>query len=500
VFDSLNWVENMRVAMDAVLESGKLLEGTVCYTGNLLDPKRSKYNLDYYVKMARELKDAGCHIIGLKDMAGLCRPTAVKMLVEAIKQETDLPIHFHTHDTSGIAAASVLAAVEAGADAVDAAMDSFSGLTSQPNLGSIVEALKDTERDSGINPAIVRQFSNYWEFVRKDYRGFESDLRFGASEVYLHEMPGGQFTNLKEQARSLGLEERWHEVAEAYAEVNQMFGDIVKVTPSSKVVGDMALSMVSAGLTREEIEDPNRDVAFPDSVISLFHGDLGQPPGGFPKALQDKVLKGQKPITVRPGASAPPADLSKIKREAEQKVERHISDEELQSYLMYPKVFTDYAQHRRRYGPVEVLPTPVFFYGMEAGQEIHVELETGKALNIRCVAIGEVDAEGKVKVFFELNGQPRSVRVEDKTVAASVESHPKAEDGNPDHVPAPMPGVVASLAVQQGQTVTQGDLLLTIEAMKMETAIHADRDGTIKNITAKPGTQVDAKDLLIEFG
>ena len=500
VFDSLNWVENMRVAMDAVLESGKLLEGTVCYTGNLLDPKRSKYDLDYYVKMARELKDAGCHIIGLKDMAGLCKPTAVKMLVEAIKSETNLPVHFHTHDTSGIAAASVLAAVEAGVDAVDAAMDSFSGLTSQPNLGSIVEALRDTDRDSGIDPAVIRQFSNYWEFVRKDYRGFESDLRFGASEVYLHEMPGGQFTNLKEQARSLGLEERWHEVAETYAEVNQMFGDIVKVTPSSKVVGDMALSMVSAGLTREEVEDPNRDVAFPDSVVSLFHGDLGQPPGGFPQALQDKVLKGGKPITVRPGASVPPADLDAVKAEAEQKVERHITDEELQSYLMYPKVYVDYALHRRQYGPVEVLPTPVFFYGMEPGQEIHVELETGKVLNIRCVAIGEPDDEGHVKVFFELNGQPRSVRIEDKTASASVESHPKAEDGNDDHVPAPMPGVVASVAVQEGQKVTAGDLLLTIEAMKMETALHADRDGIVKRLTVHPGTQVEAKDLLVEFG
>jgi len=499
VFDSLNWVENMRVSMDAVLESGKLLEGAICYTGNLLDPTRPKYDLDYYVKMARELKDAGCHIIGIKDMAGLCKPTAIKLLVEAVKAETDLPIHFHTHDTSGIAAASILAAVEAGVDAIDAAMDSFSGLTSQPNLGSIVEALRDTDRDTGIDPAVVRQFSNYWEFVRKDYRGFESDLRFGASEVYLHEMPGGQFTNLKEQARTMGLEERWHDVAEAYAEVNQMFGDIVKVTPSSKVVGDMALSMVSAGLSRAEVEDPEREVAFPDSVVSLFHGDLGQPPGGFPTALQDKVLKGGKPITVRPGASVPSADLAEMKAEAEQKVERHITDEELQSYLMYPKVYVDYANHRRSYGPVEALPTPVFFYGMKQGQEISVELEKGKTLNIRCVAIGDVDDEGKVKVFFELNGQPRSVRIEDKSIAATVVSHPKAEDGNPNHVPAPMPGVVASVAVHEGQKVSTGDLLLTIEAMKMETAIHADQDGEIKRLIAQFGAQVEAKDLLIEL-
>jgi len=346
---------------------------------------------------------------------------------------------------------------------------------------------------------VVRQFSNYWELVSKDYRGFESDLRFGASEGDLHEMPGGQFTKWKEQARAMGLEERWHDVAEAYAEVNQMFGDIVKVTPSSKVVGDMALSMVSAGLSRAEVEDPKREVAFPDSVVSLFHGDLGQPPGGFPKALQDKVLKGGKPITVRPGASAPPADLDQVKAEAEQKVERQITDEELQSYLMYPKVYVDYANHRRSYGPVEVLPTPVFFYGMKQGQEISVELEMGKTLNILCVAIGDVDDEGKVKVFFELNGQPRSVRVEDKSIAATVVSHPKAEEGNPNHIPAPMPGVVASVAVHEGQKVTAGDLLLTIEAMKMETAIHADQDGVIKRLVVQFGAQVEAKDLLIEL-
>ncbi len=500
VFDSLNWVENMRVSMDAVLETGKLLEGAICYTGNLLDPKRPKYDLDYYIRMARELKAAGCHIIGIKDMAGLCKPPAIRLLVEAVKAETDLPVHFHTHDTSGIAAASVLAAVEAGADAVDAAMDSFSGLTSQPNLGSIVEALRDTERDSGIDPTVIRQFSNYWEFVRKDYRGFESDLRFGASEVYLHEMPGGQFTNLKEQARSLGLEERWHEVAETYADVNQMFGDIVKVTPSSKVVGDMALAMVSAGLTREQVEDPEREVAFPESVVSLFHGDLGQPPGGFPKALQKKVLKGGSPIKVRPGKSVPPADLKAVKTEAKKKVERAITDEELQSYLMYPKVFVDYADHHRRFGPVETLPTPVFFYGMEPGQEISVHIEAGKTLNILFTAVGEVDEEGLVKVFFELNGQPRSVRIEDTTVVATVEKHPQAEEGNPDHVPAPMPGVVASVAVTEGQKIASGDLLLTIEAMKMETAIHADRDGTISQITVQAGTKVDAKDLLISYG
>ena len=499
VFDSLNWVENMRVAMDAVLESGRLLEAAVCYTGDILDPARNTYDLAYYVRLARDLAAAGSHVIGLKDMAGLVKPEAARRLVKALKEETGLPVHFHTHDTSGIAAASVLAAVEAGVDAIDLAMDSWSGLTSQPNLGSVVAALSHGPRDTGLDPATIRAFSDYWEAVRRDYGAFESDLRFGASEVYLHEMPGGQFTNLKEQARALGLDDRWHDVAHAYAEINMMFGDIVKVTPTSKVVGDMALAMVSAGWTREQIEDPDHDIAFPDSVVSLFRGDIGQPPNGFPAALQKKILKGAAPLTTRPGATMKPADLEAERAEAEHKAGRHISDEEFASYLMYPKVFADYAARRRDHGPVQVLPTPIFFYGMTPGQEIAVDLEPGKTLVIRCQAIGETDEEGNIRVFFELNGQPRIVRVADRAVADTVVRRRKAEDGNPGHVPAPMPGMVASVAVAKGQQVKRGDLLMTIEAMKMETAIHAQRDGTIAEVAAPAGTQVDAKDLLIAF-
>ena len=500
VFDSLNWVENMRVAMDAVLESGALLEAVICYTGDIHDPDRSKYDLAYYVNMAKELQQGGTHILGIKDMAGLLKPAAARELVKALKDETGLPIHFHTHDTSGIAAASVLAAVEAGADAVDLAMDSFSGLTSQPNLGSVVQALRGSPRDSGLNPAMIRQFSDYWEAVRAHYRAFESDLRFGASEVYLHEMPGGQFTNLKEQARSLGLSDRWHEVAHAYADVNQMFGDIVKVTPSSKVVGDMALAMVSAGLSREEVEDPNREVAFPESVISFFRGDLGQSPGGFPQDLQRKVLKGEEPLTVRPGSVLPPLDLDTARTEAEGAAARQITDEEFNSYLMYPKVFTDYAAHRHEFGPVGALPTPIFFYGMTPGQEIAVDIEKGKTIIVRCLAIGDPDDDGMVKVFFELNGQPRIARIRHKAAAASQAENPKAEDGNPNHVGAPMPGLISTVAVQEGQQVKTGDLLLTIEAMKMETPVHAENDGVVARVVTGAGTQVDVKDLLVEFG
>jgi pyruvate carboxylase len=500
VFDSLNWVENMRVAIDAVRDSGKLCEAVVCYTGDIFDPDRTRYDLDYYVKMARDLKAAGTNILGIKDMAGLLKPAQARVLVKALKEETGLPIHFHTHDTSGIAAASVISAAEAGVDAADAAMDSFSGLTSQPNLGSIVEALRHGDRETGLDPATIRQFSDYWEAVRREYRGFESDLRFGASEVYLHEMPGGQFTNLKEQARSLGLEERWHEVAKTYADVNQMFGDIVKVTPSSKVVGDMALAMVSAGLTRDDIEDPDKPFSFPDSVVSFFHGDLGQPPNGFPAALQKKVLGETKPLTDRPGASLAAADLVAKRKEADADAGRDVTDEEFQSWLMYPKVFKDFADFQSEFGPVDKLPTMNFFYGMKPRDEITVEIEDGKALVIRCLAVGDPDDEGIVRIFFELNGQPRRVKVQNRSVDSSIERHPKADPGNTKHVAAPMPGLVATVAVEAGQPVKAGDLLLTIEAMKMETAIRAEADGEVARVVAGAGTQVDAKDLLVEMG
>ncbi len=500
VFDSLNWVENMRVAMDAVVEAEKVCEGTICYTGNMLDPDRSKYDLKYYVGMAKDLEKAGAHVLGLKDMAGLLKAPAATRLITALKEEVGLPIHFHTHDTSGAAISTVLAASAAGVDAIDAAMDSFSGNTSQPTLGSIVEALRDTDRDTGLDITAIREISNYFETVRGHYAAFESGLQAPASEVYLHEMPGGQFTNLKAQARGLGLEERWHEVAKTYAEVNMMFGDIVKVTPSSKVVGDMALMMVSQGLTRAQVEDPKFEVSFPDSVIDMMRGNLGQPPGGWPAALQKKILKGDKPLTERPGKAMKPVDMEAARAEASAQIGGlEIDDEDLQGYLMYPKVFTDYAKRHQSYGPVRVLPTHTFFYGMEQGDEISAEIDPGKTLEIRLQAVGETNPEGEVRVFFELNGQPRTIRVPNRKVAATTAKRPKAEIGNPAHVGAPMPGVVATVAAQAGKKVKQGDLLLTIEAMKMETGIHAERDGKIVAVHVTPGAQIDAKDLLIEL-
>lgn len=500
VFDSLNWVENMRVSMDAVLEEDKLCEAAICYTGDILNPERAKYDLKYYVDLAKQVEKAGAHIIAVKDMAGLLKPAAARVLFKTLREETDLPIHFHTHDTSGISAATVLAAVDAGVDAVDAAMDAFSGNTSQPCLGSIVEALHGSERDPGLDTESIRRISFYWEAVRNQYAAFESDLKGPASEVYLHEMPGGQFTNLKEQARSLGLETRWHEVAQAYADVNRMFGDIVKVTPSSKVVGDMALMMVSQDLTVADVENPDKDIAFPDSVVSMMRGDLGQPPSGWPESLQKKVLKDEKPFTDRPGSLLPAADLAAERNSIEETLGREITDQEFASYLMYPKVFTDYAAAQENYGPTSVLPTPVYFYGLKPEEEVFVDLERGKTLVIVNQAMSETDEKGMVTVFFELNGQPRRVKVPNRAKGASGGVKRKAELGNDRQVGAPMPGVVSTVAVSQGQTVKAGDVLLSIEAMKMETALRAERDGSIAEVLVRPGEQIDAKDLLIVFG
>ena len=497
VFDSLNWVENMRVAMDAVLETGKLCEAAICYTGDITDPGRGKYGLKYFVDLAKELEAAGAHILGIKDMAGLCKPAAARMLVKALKDEVGIPLHFHTHDTSGISAASVLAAAEAGVDAVDAAMDSMSGLTSQPNLGSIAEALRGQPRDPGLDRQALRRIDTYWEGARRYYHAFESDMRAGSASVFEHGMPGGQYTNLRQQARALGLERHWPEVARAYAQVNDMFGDIIKVTPTSKVVGDMALFMVTNDLTPEAVLDPKRDIAFPESVIAFFRGEVGQPPGGFPEALQRKVLKGETPITARPGSILPATDLKAARNEAEHKVRRHIDDRELASYLMYPQVFVDYAKHRREFGNVTVLPTPAFFYGLEAGQEIAVDIERGKTLIIRWLATGEPDEDGQRTVFFELNGQPRTVKVADRSLAASGRVHRKADESDPGQIGAPMPGLIVSVSAAVGQAVGRGERLFTIEAMKMETAVYAEVPGEVAEVAASAGARVEAHDLVL---
>ncbi len=500
VFDPLNWVESMRIACDAVLETDRILEAAICYTGDIHDPDRAKYSLNYYVGLAKELEAAGSHILCIKDMGGLVKPAAARALVKALKDEITIPIHFHTHDTSGIAAASILAAADAGVDAADAAMDAFSGLTSQPCMGSLVEALRHQPRDTGLPMETVREISNYWEGVRAMYAGFEADMRHPTSEVYLHEMPGGQVTNLRAQARSMGLENRWPEIAKTYADVNTAFGDVIKVTPIAKTVGDLALTMVAGGITVEDLESPDTEVAFPDSVVTFFKGEVGQPAGGFPEALQKKVLKGAEALTLRPGSVLAPVDFDAARADAEGQMPGvTVDDEDLCSFLMYRNVYLDYMGRRREYGPVRTIPTPTFFYGMEPGDEITIDLEPGKTLIVRLQATSEPNAEGEVKLFFELNGQPRVIRVLDRTATLGIARTEKAEAGNADHVPAPMPGSVVSVAVKTGQSVKPGDLLVTLEAMKMETAIHAERAGEIARIVAPAGTQVDAKDLLVEF-
>ena len=499
VFDSLNWVENMRVAMDAVIENGAICEAAICYTGDLFDQSRPKYSLKYYVDMAKQLEKAGAHVIGIKDMAGVCRPLAARALVKALRDEVGLPVHFHTHDTSGGSVASVLAAIEAGVDAVDAAMDSMSGLTSQPSMGAILAALESSERAPGITHGDIQPFARYWEGVRHYYAPFEAEIRAGTSDVYRHEMPGGQYTNLREQARSMGLDARWSEVAQAYADVNQLFGDIVKVTPSSKVVGDMALFMVANGLTPADVANPDKEVSFPDSVVSMFRGEMGYPADGFPPALQKKILKDKAPIEGRVGAHLPDVDLEAARAAAEKVAGRQVDDNDLASYLMYPKVFTEFTAHQSHYGNVSALPTPVFFYGLSEKEEVAIDIDRGKTLVIQLTGRADSDDEGIAHLFFELNGQPRPMHIP-KAGLAAKKAHPKAEEGNPNHVAAPMPGAVATVSVTPGQKVVRGGPLLSIEAMKMETAITAERDATVLRVLVAPGDRVEPKDLLIELG
>jgi len=449
--------------------------------------------------MAKELEKMGAHMLAIKDMAGLCKPYAASKLVKALRQEIGLPVHFHTHDTSGINAASILKAADAGVDVADAAIASMSGTTSQPNLNSIVAALAHTPRSTGLDMGALHTCEDYWEAVRTWYLPFDSGPRSGSAEVYLHEMPGGQFTNLREQAEAMGLGSRWRDVARAYAEVNMAFGDIVKVTPSSKVVGDLALFLVSHGMTVAEFErlSPDHSLTIPNSVVEMFDGALGEPAGGWPRKIQSVILRGARPKRGRPGARLDPVDLEETAVALEKKLGRKPSRTELMSYLMYPDVFLKYAKARAAYGELEVLPTPQFFYGMKRGEEITVEIEPGKLLIIKFLAIGEPHLEGYRTVFFELNGQPREVNIRDKSLPASVQVRPKADPTNPGHVGAPIPGSVTSIAVELNQHVKKGDRLLTMEAMKMQTTVYAPITGKVTRKLVHLGQQVEAKDLLL---
>jgi pyruvate carboxylase len=510
VFDSLNYLPNLRVAMEAVQETHGVCEAAVCYTGDILDDRRDKFSLQYYVRLARELEKMGAHVLAIKDMAGLCRPYAAHKLVKALKEAVDLPIHFHTHDTSGIAAASVLRAADAGVDVVDLALAAMSGSTSQPNLNSVVAALQHTPRDTGLDLDALNQFSDYWEVARDYYKPFDTAPRSGSAEVYLHEMPGGQYTNLKEQAASMGVGHRWPEIARTYAEVNQLLGDIVKVTPSSKVVGDLALFLFSRGIKPADVVnlEPG-SLPFPESVIDMMQGGLGWPEGGWPERVSLVVLGEKRHREARarhaaarrkPGHSAAaPLDLDRTRAELAEKLRRPITDDDLYSHLMYPQVFADFAKHLATYSDVSVLPTPAFFYGLRPGEEISVNIEEGKVLIIRLISVGQPDKDGRRAISYELNGIARETLILDKSVAPKSKARPKADLADPTQVGAPIPGLVAQLSVSVGSKVAKGDKLLMMEAMKMQNSVYAPCDGVVAELHVALGDTVESKDLLLRI-
>ncbi|HTK76892.1 MAG TPA: pyruvate carboxylase, partial [Gemmataceae bacterium] len=500
IFDALNYLPNLKLAIDAVRSTGMIAQAAICYTGDILNPNRSKYDLKYYVGLAKELEKLGANILAIKDMAGLVKPYAAKKLIKALKEEIGLPIHFHTHDCAGGQIASYLMAAHEGVDVVDCAFAPLSGLTSQPSLNSLVEAMRFTSRDTGLAFEPLQATADYWSEVRTYYRGFESVGQTASADIYRHEMPGGQYTNLFQQAQALGLESRWHDVVRMYGAVNQMFGDIIKVTPSSKVVGDMALFMIANNLSPAEVLEGPRELAFPESVVEFFEGRLGQPPGGFPKKLQQRILRGRKPIRGRPGANLPPADFEATRDELQRRFKHAITDQEVVSHLLYPRVFPDYMEHARKYSDTSVLPTPVFFHGLAPGEEVAIEIETGKTLMVKFLTVGDPHEDGQRLVFFELNGQPREVLVEDRALAgAGTKRRPKADAGDPLQVAAPMPGLVVNVTVTAGEQVARGQKLLALEAMKMETTLYAEHGGRIAEVLIKPGTQVEAGDLLLRY-
>ena len=499
VFDALNWTANMRVAMEAVLKADALCEASICYTGDILDEGRTKYDLKYYVKLAKELEGMGAHILAIKDMAGLCKPYAAAKLVRALKDEVGIPIHFHTHDTAGVQAAAILKGAEEGLDIADAAMAPMSGTTSQPNINTVAEALRFTPRDPGLTRQDLDDIADYWRAARDFYTPFEGQALPATADLYNHEMPGGQYTNLFQQARALGLADRWDEVCRVYADVNELFGDIVKVTPTSKAVGDMALFMVANELTPEDVLDPSRELAFPASVVDLIGGGMGQPPGGFPEEVKKRVLRGEPGLSGRPGETLEPVDFKEAAETVEKMLGREPARRDVISYLLYPKVYRDFTDHQSKYSDTSVLPTPVFFYGQEVGEEIAVDIERGKTLIVNFLTVGEPHSDGKRTVFFELNGQPRDVNVVDRTLEPETLAAVQADPDDPKQIGASMPGMVVDVAVQEGRTVVQGDKLLSLEAMKMETTLYAEKDGKVAEVLVYRGSQVAPGDLMIRL-
>lgn len=499
IFDSLNWTAQMEPSIQAVLDTGKIAEAAICYTGDINDPLRSKYDIHYYKQMAKDLESLGAHIIAIKDMAGLLKPQAAYRLISELKDTVDVPIHLHTHDTSGNAIMTYEKAIQAGVDIVDVAISAMSAHTSQPSMSSLYYALLGDKRAPQMDIQKAQALNHYWEDVRPYYQSFENGMNAPQTEVYLHEMPGGQYSNLQQQAKAVGLSDKWDEVKQMYRKVNMMFGDIVKVTPSSKVVGDMSLFMVQNQLTEEDLYEKGDTLSFPDSVVSFFEGQLGQPVGGFPEKLQKIILKGRPAITVRPGQLAPAVDFEKVRKELAEKVGFTPKDEQVLSYLMYPQVFLDYCKAYDQFGEVKLLDTPTFFYGMRLGEKINVEIEKGKVLIIRLDEIGEADEEGNRILFFNLNGQRREIVVNDKSIQSTIVHRKKAEPTDKNQYGATMSGSVLQVLVKKGDHVKKGDVLMITEAMKMETAIEARFDGVVDHLYVHPGETIQSGDLLIEL-
>lgn len=499
IFDCLNYVENLKLGIDAVGETGGVIEASICYTGDVTDPKRSKYNMDYYLELARQLVDLNIHVLNIKDMAGLLKPNAARKLVSELRQAFPyLPIHIHTHDTAGTGVASMLACAESGADVVDVALPAMAGLTSQPSMGPVVADLAGTELDTGVDLTRVEILNEYWEQTRGLYAPFESGLKSGSADIYVHEMPGGQYTNLQFQAASLGLTGRWRAIKKAYAAANQLLGDLVKVTPSSKVVGDMAQFMVQNDLGPEDVLKQAETLSFPRSVIEFFQGYLGEPYQGFPAELQAKVVKGLPLVDGRPGAAMPDFDFKTLEAELKDKwADSRLRDVDVMSAAIYPQVFDEYMTFRKQYSDVSVLPTRNFLSEMEVGEEIHFDIDRGKTLVVKLTAVAdEADEDGRREVFFELNGQPRSIRVKDKSLAVDEVIREQADAQDPGQIGAPMPGAVVEVKAEAGEILEVGSPLVVLSAMKMETTVASPVAGKLKRLAVKSGENVSAGDLL----
>lgn len=500
IFDSLNWVDQMKVANEAVQNAGKISEGAICYTGDILNPERSNvFTLEYYVKLAKELEREGFHILAIKDMAGLLKPKAAYELIEELKSAINLPIHLHTHDTSGNGLLIYKEAIDAGVDIIDTAVASMSGLTSQPSANSLYYGLNGFNRNLRADIEGLEELSHYWSTVRPYYSDFESDIKSPNTEIYHHEMPGGQYSNLGQQAKSLGLGERFHEVKDMYRRVNFLFGDIVKVTPSSKVVGDMALYMVQNDLDEQSVIKEGHKLDFPESVVSYFKGDIGQPVNGFNKELQDVILKGQQPLTERPGEYLDPVNFDEIRQELEAKDYGEVTEQDVISYVLYPKVFDQFMQTKQQYGDLSLLDTPTFFFGMRNGETVEIEIDTGKRLIIKLETISEPDENGYRTIYYVMNGQARRISIKDENIKTNTNLKPKADKSNPSHIGAQMPGSVTEVKVTVGEEVKVNQPLLITEAMKMETTIQAPFNGTIKQVTVVNGDAIATGDLLIEI-